>query len=106
VSGVTETVGWVPFVFLAVVVLGFLTWQGGLFGIQVPNHHYKRFQDDLHAGRHVLFVEVTAEQEAILKSVLNSHPKLKPAGDEHTPIETAVVVGVQNRWKRFLNWAP
>src|SRR5262245_37423847 len=27
--GLTKTVGWIPFVFLAVVLLGFFTWEGG-----------------------------------------------------------------------------
>ena len=69
-TGLTETAaGWIPWIFLAVVILGFSTWEGGLFGIQVPNVHFKRFQDDLHAGKHVLFVEVTADQEETLKGV-------------------------------------
>src|SRR5215470_17019095 len=39
-AGWTHTAaGWLPFVFLAVLVLGFFTWEGGLFGIQEPNYH-------------------------------------------------------------------
>ena len=98
--------GWIPWIFLAVVVLGFMTWEGGLFGIQVPNVHYKRFQDDLHAGKHILFVEVTADQEETLKGVLNNHPKLAPAGDEHTSGQYAAAVEVQKKWSRFVKWAP
>src|SRR5271169_615015 len=37
-AGWTRTaVGWMPFIFLALVLLGFWTWEGGLFGIQRPN---------------------------------------------------------------------
>ena len=37
VAGWTHTpAGWIPFIFLAVVMLGFCIWEGGLFGIQVP----------------------------------------------------------------------
>lgn len=105
--GWTETAaGWVPFIFLALVILGFSAWEGGLFGIQVPNVHYKRFQDDLHAGKHVMFVEVTAEQEQTLRDVLAKHPKLTPAGDEHTPPEVALAIAAQNKFNQFKNWGP
>jgi hypothetical protein len=98
--------GWVPFIFLAVVVFGFVTWEGGLFGIQVPNVRYKRFENELHDHKHVLFVDVAADQEAVLRKVLSSHQKLKPLADEHTPTQDALAEQAQKTWKRFLNWAP
>ncbi len=46
-AGWTETaVGWMPFIFLAVVLLGFSTWVGGLLGIEKPNHKFARFEQD------------------------------------------------------------
>ena len=105
-SGFTETVGWIPFIFLALIVVGFFAWEGGLFGIEVPNVHFKRFQQALHDGKHVLFVELDPEQEPILKRVLQNHPRLAPAGDEHTSADTKLVINVLQRWKRFVNWAP
>lgn len=33
-SGVTQTVGWIPFIFLAVVVMALITWEGGMWGIR------------------------------------------------------------------------
>src|SRR5262245_60171229 len=45
VAGWTHTpAGWIPFIFLAVVMLGFCIWEGGLFGIQIPNVHFARFE--------------------------------------------------------------
>ncbi|MDF1524216.1 MAG: molybdopterin-dependent oxidoreductase, partial [Trueperaceae bacterium] len=29
--------GWLPFVYLSILLLGFFTWQGGLWGIESPN---------------------------------------------------------------------
>ena len=104
-TGMTQTpAGWMPFIFLAIVVLGFITWEGGLFGIQVPNVHFARFEEALEQGKHILFVETDREQESTLKQVLKRHPKLDPAGIETT--HTKWVIVAQRKWKDFLNWAP
>jgi hypothetical protein len=47
-SGLASTVGWLPFVFLAIVLLGFFTWEGGLVGIQLPNSRFRRFEKKLY----------------------------------------------------------
>jgi hypothetical protein len=80
-AGWTRTaVGWMPFIFLAVVLLGFCTWEGGLFGIQTPNRQFARFDKVLSDGKHVFFVDVEPHQEAILAEVLKSHPQVESAG--------------------------
>jgi hypothetical protein len=80
-AGWTQTaVGWMPFIFLAVVLLGFCTWEGGLFGIQTPNHNFVRFEKALNDGKHVFFVDLEPRQEAVLEKVLKSHPRVEPAG--------------------------
>lgn len=80
-AGWTETaVGWIPFIFLAVVVLGFCTWEGGLFGIQTPNYNFARFEKALNDGKHIFFVDLEPNQEAVLEKVLKSHPRLEAAG--------------------------
>ena len=80
-AGWTKTaVGWVPFVFLAVVALGFCTWEGGLFGIQKPNHNFARFEQALRDGKHLFFVDLEPHQEAVLENVLKSHPQVELAG--------------------------
>ena len=103
-SGLTETYTWVPAIFLSVIVLGFCTWEGGLIGIQEPHVDFRRFQDDLKQGKHVLFVDVDPEQEGLLQNVVTNHPKLVDAGEgESTP---RWVVGAQKKWTRFMQLAP
>ncbi len=103
-SGLTETYTWVPAIFLAVVVLGFCTWEGGLIGIQEPHVDFKRFQEDLKAGRHVLFVDVDPEQEDTLRDITGQHPKLVPAGEgAATP---RMVVKAQEKFSEFMKTAP
>lgn len=74
-SGLTETYTWVPPIFLSVIILGFCTWEGGLIGIQEPHTDFRRFQDDLHAGKHVLFVDADPDQEETLKKVIKQDRK-------------------------------
>ena len=79
-GGWPETYSWTPFVFLAIVLLGFGAWSGGLYGIQVPHRDFKRFEQQLRAGNHVFIVDVDPEQEASLERVVNRHPGLQLAG--------------------------
>ncbi|MBT8766980.1 magnesium transporter [Metapseudomonas boanensis] len=80
-AGWTESAaGWMPFIFLAIIVLGFSIWEGGFFGIQVPNAHFRNLKEKLHEGEHVLFVDVEPGQETELDRVINHHPNLKLAG--------------------------
>lgn len=80
-AGWTESAaGWTPVIFLAVILLGFCTWEGGLLGIQKPNHNFKRFEQALRDGKHVFFVDLESRQEEILEKVLKSHPKVERAG--------------------------
>lgn len=104
-SGWTDTAaGWVPFIFLAIVVLGFCTWEGGFIGIQEPNIHFKRFQQVLSEGKHVLFIDIDPAQEAVVKKVVRRHPKLQNAGTgEAAP---GWVVRAQIYFKRFVKAMP
>ncbi|WP_027856962.1 hypothetical protein [Marinobacterium jannaschii] len=79
--GWTDTaVGWMPFIFLAIVVIGFCTWEGGFLGIQMPNSHFQRFKRALKRGKHIFFVDVEPEQEPLLDEIAHHHPMLKDAG--------------------------
>jgi hypothetical protein len=103
-SGLVAAYTWVPAIFLAVAVLGFCTWEGGLIGIQEPHTDFARFQNDLESGKHVLLVDVSPEQERILNCVIAEHPGLRPAGEgESTP---GWVIGAQRKWSRFMELAP
>lgn len=75
-----ETYTWMPFGFLAAVLLGFCAWSGGLYGIQVPHHDFKRFESQLREGKHVFIVDVDPDQEASLARVVARHPGLNLAG--------------------------
>ncbi len=80
-AGWTESaVGWMPFIFLAVVLLGFSAWMGGLLGIEKPNRSFVRFEQALSEGKHVFFVDLEPRQEAVLDKVLKSHPQVELAG--------------------------
>lgn len=104
-AGFTDTAaGWVPFIFLAVVILGFCTWEGGFLGIQSPHYQLKRFENALKKGKHVFFVDVDPDQESVLTQVLQGHPHLKPAGTgEATP---RWVVRGQDKFKSFVDTMP
>jgi hypothetical protein len=91
--------GWVPFIFLAIVVLGFCTWEGGLVDIQRPNYHFARFEQAIKADKHILFVDLERDQETVLEKVLKSHPKLEPAGSERLRLHW--VVEFQKKVPRF-----
>jgi hypothetical protein len=75
-----DTYMWMPFVFLAAVLLGFGAWSGGLYGIQVPHRDFRRFERQLREGKHVFIVDVDPEQEACLARVVSRHPGLQLAG--------------------------
>lgn len=103
-SGLTETHTWVPAIFLAVIVLGFCTWEGGLIGIQEPHVDFKRFQGVLDSGKHILFVDIDPDQEPMLDAVVAAHPALMGAGaGAATP---RMVVRFQDQWSRFMKVAP
>ncbi len=77
--GMTQDIGWTPFVFMAIIALGFSTWEGGLWGIQEINSSFKNFEQDLRRGMHILIVDSTAHQRLSLQKVVQQHPAMKPA---------------------------
>lgn len=96
--------GWVPFGFLAVVLLGFCTWEGGLIGIQVPNYEFKRFQSLLAEGNHVFFVDITEHQKESVDKIASQHESLTHAGTgESTP---EWVVKGQDKFHNFMKVMP
>lgn len=96
--------GWMPFIFLAVVLLGFCTWEGGLRGIQEPNHHFRRFQKLLQDGRHIFFVDVDRSEERLLDQVVAAHPALQPAGVERAGAHW--IVAWQQKCLNFVRTLP
>ncbi|MEM1143339.1 MAG: NAD/FAD-utilizing enzyme [Pseudomonadota bacterium] len=104
VSGLPTTYTWVPFIFLAVVVLGFCTWEGGLWGIQQPHHEFKRFQGELAKGRHLLLVEAENQDSQALRMVTASHPKLEKAGEGRAMPKLLRMVHIL--FNRYRRWGP
>lgn len=102
-AGWTDTAaGWTPFLFLALILLGFCTWFGGMHGLRLPNRHFERFQRLLDEGRHVLFVDVEPAQQDALRRVIARHPRLEPAGTG-----TALpswLLGLRNGTDRWWYW--
>jgi ADP-heptose:LPS heptosyltransferase len=96
--------GWLPFGFLAVIILGFCTWEGGLIGIQIPNRQFKRFQKLLKQGKHIFFVDLDAEQESILAEIVAQHPRLKLAGTG--PATPGWVVYGQEKFNQVMKSLP
>ncbi|WP_166424039.1 NAD/FAD-utilizing enzyme [Paraglaciecola sp. 20A4] len=100
----TTAVGWIPFGFCAVVMLGFCTWEGGLIGIQTPNYQFKQFQHLLSQGMHIFFVDITPEQHSVLREVSRNHPSLRYAGSgEATP---SWIVNGQTKFSQVMKTMP
>ncbi|SHG91573.1 hypothetical protein [Ferrimonas marina] len=95
-SGWAEAIGsWLPFWMLALMLLGFCTWEGGLIGLQSPHHDLGRFHDAFNRGQHLLLVDVKAEQESALRHVMAAHPMLTDQGTSS---------GASNLYVRCEDW--
>jgi hypothetical protein len=103
-TGLHETIGWFPIIVLGVMILAFCTWEGGLFGIQVPNTNFRRFKKALEHGKHILFVDVGEDQEQVLRDVLKRHPRVHRAGVGQSSPKW--IIAWQQRARRFMEWAP
>lgn len=104
ISGLPASYTWVPFIFLALVVLGFCTWEGGLWGIQEPHHEFRRFQAELENGRHLLLVETNGKQEEALNAVSQGHAQLRRVG-EGTAVPAFVRLA-HILFNRYRAWGP
>ncbi len=103
--GWTESaVGWIPFIFLAVIVFGFSAWEGGLKGIQETNHELSKFQSAIEQGKHIFFVDVDQSQESIVSEVVARHPKLEFAGDGNAA--PGWLVHGQTQFQKFIKAMP
>jgi hypothetical protein len=99
-SGWTDgRLGWMPFMFLAVVLLGFFTWEGGLWGFQTRNAQYQQFAENLQAGQHLMFADLTPEQELLFNDILSRHPATQHAG--RGPARPRWLMVMQHRLRYF-----
>jgi hypothetical protein len=75
-----SSAGWIPFIFLALILFWFCVWEGGFIGIQRKNTLFGKFKEALKDGLHVFYVDLYPNQEAILDEILKLHPKVILAG--------------------------
>ena len=75
--------GWLPWIFLAIIVFGFCSWEGGLWGIQNPNLQFHRFEQLIRDGRHLFFVDLPPADKRLLDEALTKHPDVRPEGTGH-----------------------
>ncbi|GAA4899478.1 hypothetical protein [Ferrimonas pelagia] len=96
-AGWPEAIGsWLPFGMLALMVLGFCTWEGGLIGLQSPHHALGRFHKDIERGQHLLLIDVEPQQVAALLSIMAQHPMLSEQGTSEGAWPTTV--RIQHWW--------
>ncbi|MEH6343911.1 MAG: magnesium transporter [Bermanella sp.] len=100
----TTTIGWAPFILLAIVLFGFCTWEGSFYGFQIPNKKFMRFEGELHKGKHIFFVDIESHQENVLDEILKDHPKLTPAGTESATSNW--LLQMQCNWHEFRKEVP
>ncbi|HBO2799131.1 TPA: magnesium transporter [Pseudomonas aeruginosa] len=99
-SGWTETAaGWIPVIFLGAMLCAFCLWEGSFFGLQRTNRAFRPFEERLHQGQHLFFVDVKNAQEPILVNVVSHHPRLQDAGTG--PAVSPLLLGWQQRWRQF-----
>jgi hypothetical protein len=103
-SGWAEGPTWIPFIFLSIILLGFCTWEGGFFGIQIKNKRFARFESALKAGKHLFFVDIETEKEQLLSDVIHRHPLLEDAGEG--PSVPHWFIRWQDRFKHFIKVMP
>jgi len=72
--------GWMPFTFLAIIIFGFCTWEGGFIGIQKVNVNHVPFEKALKEGKHILLVDSNKQQKQAVRKVFKAHPRIQPAG--------------------------
>lgn len=96
--------GWAPVIFLAVCLLGFCTWEGGLFGIQTNNREFSKFEKMLEAGEHIFFADVNSDQYETFIKVVRNYSSMREAGSGKA--EADWKFSLREGARRFVNWAP
>lgn len=74
---ISTPVGNMPFMFAAIVLLGFAAWEGGFLGIQKTNHKFASVDTDIHQGQHLMIVDFKDNVESTVNKVIGAHPMVK-----------------------------
>jgi hypothetical protein len=102
--GATETVGWAPFIMLAIVCVGFCTWEGGLIGSHLPSSRFKKFQDRIENGQHVLMIDADKADVELIDSVVARIRGVDAVGSDATKDQWTIAT--EKRFRQFANWGP
>ena len=103
-SGWAQQSTWIPFIFLAIIMVGFFTWEFGFIGIQRKNNRFARFEKALRNGKHIFFVDIEPEKDLLLADIVKKHPKIKRAGDG--PSVPQWFIQLQDGFKSFIKIMP
>ena len=72
-------------VFITGLFTLFGAWSGGLAGVTRENYKTARFHDELKRGRHLIMVDVSKQQEKVVRYHLSQyHPEASMAGEDTT----------------------
>lgn len=70
------TATWAPFLVLALMIVGFCTWEGGMIGLHKTNEKLARYQPYVAKGSHLLMVDVTEDEETLVNQTMRHHPRV------------------------------
>ncbi len=70
--------GWPLFGFIAVMIAGFCTWEGGLIGISTTNHRFEPIYEKIKKGSHLVLVKTSSQDESKIKSVFDKYSSFRP----------------------------
>lgn len=85
-SGLADQYSWMPFVFVALFLMAFATWEAGLIGMQEKNYKFEAFEENIRNGEHVLFVDCDEPQSSKVKDVCLNHYAMRFAGIDDSMI--------------------
>lgn len=97
--GVESTQAWLMLGFIALMIVGVCTWEGGLAGVHWPQHQFRRFGRDLKRGFSVFFVDVDEGQEQTLVTTAKQHKQLQPVGNGEG--ESAALVKLRHNLRSY-----
>jgi hypothetical protein len=102
--GLMSTVWAIPILFLAAVIFGFCTWEGGLIGVHRPHPEVQRFEKQLKQGQHVLFVDAEDDEKQTVAQSAAAQDNIKPAGTGKP--ESEKVAHVRQSLRNFIRSLP
>ena len=99
-----SSVGWVPFVFLAIVFFGFCTWEGGFLGFQQPHYQFRQLNAALQKGNHALYVDLEDDQRELVESIIRSRQTVRKVSEAEG--EPGWFVAWRSGWRSFIKTMP